>query len=187
MLMSVLSGLVVSIDALFIGVSLGLQKKCKFVYLVMINLFLTALCFIGFFIAEEVYELIAFDPDIIVGGAFIFLGVWTIASYVVSVYIKQRKQEQEEIGSRKTIIVVGIVMSVEAMLITMGLTFLFQPHATLAIPIAVAFAHFAYSAVTFILSRTKYVSRFPVALCHVISGLALVVYGLMALFVEISL
>lgn len=176
MLMSVLSGLIVSMDAFFIGLSLGLQKKCKFLYLAMINALLFALCILGFFIAGQVYELIPFDPDLIVGFAFIALGLWSILHYFIV-----------ENVSLKSIVLVGLVMSGEAMLITMGITFIFLPNSTILIPITVAFAHFAYSVLSFYLARAKQVKRIPVAVSHVISGAALIIYGLLALFVEFAI
>ncbi|MCL2837675.1 MAG: manganese efflux pump [Oscillospiraceae bacterium] len=189
MFMSVLSGLIVSVDAFFIGLSLGLQKRCKFLYLCLINVFLAGLCVLGFMIAERVYEIIPFDPDLIVGFAFIGLGLWYILHYFISKYIKRRKgiTGEEEITSLKTLIPIGLVMSGEAMLITMGITFIFGAEATFAIPITVALAHFGYSALSFFLARTKYVKRIPAVISHVISGLALITYGLMALFVEIGI
>jgi putative Mn2+ efflux pump MntP len=87
----VLSGLIVSVDAFFIGLSLGLQKRCRFLYLAVINAFLFGLCILGFLIAGRIYELIEFDTDLIVGFAFIALGLWCILQYVVSEYIKRRK------------------------------------------------------------------------------------------------
>lgn len=184
--MPVLFGLIVSVDAFFIGLSLGLQKKCKFIYLVIINSFLLGLCLLGFFIASMIYELIAFDTDLIVGFAFIALGLWSILHFFLSKYVKRRKgNPEEENASIKTIILVGLVMSGEAMIITMGITFIFLP-GSIIIPITVAFAHFVYSALSFCLARTEQVKRIPGTLCHVISGLALIIYGMMALFVEIG-
>jgi len=185
MFMPVLSGLIVSVDAFFIGLSLGLQKKCKFLYLAIINVFLLGLCILGFFIAGHVYELIPFDPDLIVGFAFISLGLWTILQFFVFEHIKRRRGTTDEVNvSLKTFVIVGLVMSVEAMLITMGITFIFLPHSTFIIPVTVALAHFGYSAVSFCLARTRHTRRIPVALSNVISGLALITYGVMALFVE---
>jgi len=187
--MSVLSGLIVSVDAFFIGLSLGLQKRCKFLYLCLINVFLFGLCILGFLIAEQIYEYIPFEPDYIVGFAFIGLGSWYILHYFISKYIKRRKgiTEGEEITSLKTLIPVGLVMSGEAMLITMGITFIFGVYSTFVIPITVALAHFGYSSLSFFLARTKYVQRIPAVISHVISGFALITYGLMALFVEIGI
>ena len=188
MFMPILSGLIVSVDAFFIGLSLGLQKRCRFLYLAVINGFLLGLCILGFLIAGRVYESIPFDPDLIVGFAFITLGIWTIFHFFVSEYIKRLKGTTEEvIISRKTITIVGLVMSIEAMLITMGITFIFLPSSTFVIPLIVAGAHFGYSALSFHLARTERVKRIPVALSHVISGFALITYGLMALFVEFGI
>ena len=188
MFLPIVSGLIVSVDAFFIGLSLGLQKKCRFLYLVIINAFLLGLCILGFFVAGQIYEHIPIDPDYIVGFSFIALGLWTILHYFISTGRKSRaKDDGEENTSRKTIVLVGLVMSVEAMLITMGITLIFLPESNLLIPLTVAFAHFGYSALSFYLARTKYVQRIPVYLSHIISGAALIIYGLMALFVEIGM
>ncbi|MCL2408000.1 MAG: hypothetical protein FWC96_00085 [Oscillospiraceae bacterium] len=182
MFMPVLSGLIVSLDAFFIGLSLGLQKRCKFLFLAIINAFLLGLCIFGFLIAGRIYELIPIDPDLIVGFAFISLGIWTVAHYFISEHIKRRKGTTEEVNvSLKTIVIVGLVMSIEAMLITMGITFIFLPDSAFLIPGTVAAAHFGYSALSFYLARTKHVKRIPIVLSHTISGLALITYGLMAL------
>jgi len=178
--MQIISGLIVSVDAFFVGLALGLQKGCRFIYLVAINLFLLCLCMVGFFIAVRVYSIIPFDTDIVVGLCFIALGLWCIAHFAFSKYTKAFGSE-----SRKTIVLVGLVMSLEAMIITMGITFIFQPHSTIVVPITVAFAHFGYSALSFLLARTRQFARIPVMVSNLVSGLALIVYGLMALFVEI--
>jgi len=142
---------------------------------------------LGFLIAEEIYERIAFDTDLVVGFAFIALGLWYMLHFFVSERIRRRKGNAEgETASLRTIVLVGLVMSVEAMLITMGITFLFLPGSTVLIPITVALAHFGYSALSFYLARTKYVRRIPPVVSHVVSGLALVIYGVMALFLEIG-
>ncbi|MCL1883840.1 MAG: manganese efflux pump [Defluviitaleaceae bacterium] len=180
--MPILSGLIVSVDAFFIGLSLGLQKKCRFFYLVLINIFLFALCVLGYLLAGQIYELITFDPDLIVGFAFIALGLWTILQFV-----RRKNSDDEANAPKKTIVLVGLVMSGEAMLITMGITFIFISQASVAIPLTVALAHFGYSAFSFYLARTRHVKRIPAALSHTISGLALITYGLFALFVEFGM
>jgi len=141
--MSALSSLIVSIDAFFIGLSLGLQKKCRFLYLFIINIFLFILCMLGFFIAERIYESIPFDPDLVIGLAFISIGSWYIIHYFISKYLNRHNNlNKKDNVSIKTIILVGLVMSVEAMLITMGITFIFLPNSSIIIPITVALAHF---------------------------------------------
>ena len=183
MLMSVISSLIVSVDAFFIGLSLGLQKKCKFLYLAVINIFLFVLCMIGFFVAGQVYEVIPINPDIVVGLAFILMGLWYILCYFIGEYKKRRSiNTATDKHFMKQIVIIGLVMSGEAMLITMGITLVFMPYSTVVIPVTVALAHFGYSALSFCIARTKQVKRIPVALSSIISGVALIVYGLMALF-----
>jgi len=143
---------------------------------------------LGFLIAGRIYEMIAFDTDLVVGFAFIGLGLWTMLQYFVSVWLRRRRRCTEDgEPSLRTIVLVGLVMSVEAMLITMGITFIFLPGSTVLIPLTVALAHFGYSALSFRLARTKHVRRIPLVVSHAVSGLALVTYGLMALFVELGL
>jgi len=188
MFMSVLSGLIVSVDAFFIGLSLGFQERCKFLYLVIINMFLFGLCILGFFIAEQIYELIPIDPDYVVGFAFIGLGVWYILHYFISQRIKRKKGDNEEReSSPRTISLIGLVMSIEAMVITMGITLIFLPNSTLLIPLTVALAHFGYSALSFYFARTERMKQIPAVYSHIISGLGLIIYGLLALFVEIEI
>jgi len=187
MFMSVLSGLIVSIDAFFIGLSLGLQERYRYIYLVATNLFLMGLCVIGFFVAGHIYEILPFDPDFIVGFAFIALGLWTIIQFFLCGYIKKRNGGRGKQESNKIFVLIGLVMSFEAMLITMGITIVFHPGATLFIPVSVALAHFGYSTFSFFMARMKRVKKIPAAVCHVISGIALIVYGLMAFFIEFGI
>jgi putative Mn2+ efflux pump MntP len=172
--MAIFSGLIVSIDAFFIGISLGLQSRCRFLYLVVINFFLLCLCLAGFFIAGRIYDYIPFDTDYIVGIIFILLGIWYILHHFIG-------DKHENHSSLRTIAIIGLVMSVEAMIITMGITLIFGSN--IAIPITVALAHFGYSALTFFLARTKYVKRLPMAWNHIFAGSALMIYGVFALFV----
>jgi len=181
MFLSILSGLIVSIDAFFIGLSLGFNKRCRFLHLAIINAYLLILCIIGFLAAGHIYELIPFEPDYIVGFAFISLGLWTILQY----FVIRRIKNEEKSESLKTIVLVGFVMSLEAMLITMGLTFIFRPYSFFVIPLTVTAAHFGYSVLSFYLARSEHASRISIRASHIISGLALIVYGLMALFVDL--
>ena len=80
-----------------------------------------------------------------------------------------------------------MLIMIVIMMITMGITFIFLPGSTLTIPVTVALAHFGYSAFSFLLARTKYVERIPIVISHIISGLALIIYGLLAIFVEFGI
>ena len=185
MFIPVIVGLIVSIDAFFIGLSLGMQKKCKFIYLAIINAFLLGLCILGFIVAGQIYELIPFDPDIVVGLTFIALGIWTILHFFISKHIKRHRGTGDDTNaSIKTFAIIGIVMSLEAMLITMGITLVFLPESTLIIPLIVAIAHFGYSTLAFYLTRIKRIQQIPVTLSYIISGSALIIYGMMAIFAE---
>jgi len=185
MFIPVLSGLIVSLDAFFIGLSLGLQKRCRFLYLIIINIFLISLCFIGYLVAEPIDELFKFDSDIIVGISFITLGLWWIFQCFISEYYKRNKTKPSKPKTfLKTIILVGLVMSIEAMFITIGITIIFIENTSILIPITIGLAHFGYSTISFYLARMKYLKNMPCVITNVISGCALIVYGLLALFIE---
>jgi len=186
MFIAIISALIVSIDAFFIGLSLGLQKRCKFLYLFIINTVLLGLCVVGFFVAERIYDQIPFEPDYVVGFAFVTLGLWTILQYFMLSHKKHLEDsDYKEPTSIKSIVIIGAVMSIEAMLITMGLVFIFLPQSFFVIALTVWAAHFGYSALSFCLARSKYAARISVKLSHIISGAALIAYGLMTLFLEL--
>jgi len=192
------AGLLVSIDALFIGVSLGTQKKCKFWYLALINTVLLGLCFLGYALGVWIGESADIELDIVIGILFILLGFWTIVNHFV---FERRANKKQELLKTKcetnndtddacrfltapssnrlnaNTIITGILMSGEAMLITLGLTILFD-YPTIVLPLTVGLAHFVYSAVTFLFS--KYLRRLPPSAGAIIAGSALIVYGIMA-------
>jgi len=208
---AILSGLLVSIDALFIGVSFGTQKTCRFIHIFLINIYLFALCLWGFAIGILVRDNINFDFDLIIGIIFITFGIWTILFYFL--FIKQaknihsstknigfddkqsknlnlyaefhtiqnkkgKKQVKTDTKLSKNVILTGIFMSIEAMIITIGLTLMLDTR-TIFIPITIAIAHFIYCTTTFFFS--KYLRKLPHSVGHTLSGLALVIYGIMAL------
>jgi len=182
--MAIVSGLIVSVDAFFIGISLGLQKQCRYRYLLIINAVLLVLCLAGYLVAERIYYRIPFEPDWIVGVSFLALGTGNIVQC-----LRKRKRRKEcaallsdaAPASKKTIVLSGVVMSVEAMLITMGITFLFLPRATLWIPLTVAFAHLGYSTLSFWGVRGRHAQKIPATISQILSGCALLAYGAMAL------
>jgi len=197
MLAAIFAGLLVSIDALFIGVSFGTNKKCKFWHVLIINAALFGLCILGYFLGILIGERIELELDLLIGILFITLGAWVIVSYFIFEHRKRKKakekenllaeenslpQEQEiaKEGSLKSIWLTGIFMSVEAMFITIGLT-LTLDLTTILIPITVAVAHFVYSTVTFF--GAKYLRRFPTMAGSIISGSALIIYGIMAIVI----
>ena len=174
---AVIAGLIVSIDALFIGISFGTNKRCRFWHVVVINMFLLALCFVGYIIGVFVLSNLEFDFDIIIGTLFILLGLWVIASCFI---FEKRKEKKGSKSNSSSLVITGLLMSVEAMLITLGLT-LTLDYTTVLIPITVGLAHFIYCTVTFFLA--KYFRRLSPIVGHVISGVALIIYGVMALVI----
>ena len=158
-----------SIDALFIGISFGTQKKCRFWHVLVINIVLIALCFVGYFLGFWIGDNVDIELGLVIGILFIVLGVWVMLAYFL---FKGEKHQQ------KSIWLTGVFMSVEAMFITIGLTLTLDV-TTILIPVTVGLAHFVYSAVMFFMA--KYLRRFPPLAGHIISGLALVTYGIMAI------
>jgi len=177
MWVAVFAGLLVSIDALFIGISFGTQKKCKFWHVLVINIVLFGLCMLGYVLGILIGDRIDFELDLIIGLLFITLGTWVIASYFI---FEHRKRNEPEEGRHQTksIWLTGVFMSAEAMFITIGLTLTLDV-TTILIPITVGLAHFVYSAATFFMS--KRLRRLPQMAGHIISGFALIIYGIMAL------
>ena len=177
MWIAVFAGLLVSIDALFIGVSFGTQKRCKFWHIVVINIGLLALCVLGYFLGILIGDNVNFEIYLVIGLLFITLGLWIIASYFVFEHKKPDKQSKQQ---TKSILLTGIFMSIEAMFITIGLTLTLDMR-TILIPLTVGFAHFIYSATTFALA--KHLRRFPPMAGHIISGVAIIIYGIMAIVI----
>jgi len=192
MVAAIVSGLIVSLDAFFIGLSLGLQGRVKYVHIIAINVLLSTLCFVGYILAVYLGEFLPFEPDLLVGGAFISLGTWSILGALRAKLTKPSKGEcgEQGAGSCKTLIPVGVVMSVEAMLITIGITLIFADREALGlslnlpllIPATVAAAHFVYATGAFYLAQLRFVKKLPLLWSGVISGAALIVYGVLAIF-----
>ena len=158
------ASVLVSLDALFIGVSFGSQKKCKYLHIIIINTALFLLCMLGYLAGILIHGL-DLEFDLVIGILFMLLGLWTIASYFIF--------RSDKINIALT----GIFMSVEAMFITIGLMLTLDT-TTVLIPITVAVAHFIFCSVTFVFS--KKLRKFPPLIGHLISGLALITYGILA-------
>jgi len=192
MLVAILAGLLVSIDALFIGVSFGSQKRCKFWHLLIINAVLIGLCFLGYGLGIWIGDRVDIELDIVIGILFILLGAWTISSYFIFERRKARKLKEaenselegesepkkERKGISKNIVLAGLFMSIEAMFITIALTLTLDV-TTIFIPLTVGLAHFIYSAVTFFFA--KYLRRLPPIVGHIVAGSTLIIYGILAL------
>ncbi|MCL2821938.1 MAG: manganese efflux pump [Firmicutes bacterium] len=219
MWIAIFSGLLVSVDALFIGISFGSQKKCRFWHLVSINMVLIALCFLGYGLGVWIGDKVDVELDFVIGTLFISLGSATILHFLFFERKNLKKkmndknsdkdsdkgkdkdnsenddrQEQNcsvikiksDTGSvdknnlpTKNTIATGILMSVEAMFITIGLTLVLDK-TTILIPLTVGLAHFIYCTVSFFLA--KHLRRLSPAVGPIVAGIALIIYGTMAFF-----
>jgi len=207
MWIAVLSGLLVSIDALFIGVSFGSQKRCRLWHVLVINAFLVGLCFVGYALGVWIGDSVDIELDIVIGILFILLGSWTIVYYfaferrkVLKCVCKPLAGTIDEIEAEdspvaaaevcdcsgvqpqkklptKNTVLTGLFMSIEALFITIGLTLILDT-VTFLIPLTVGLAHLVYCVVTFFFA--KYLRRLPAMAGPIAAGAALIVYGILA-------
>jgi len=87
---TVFAGLLVSVDSLFIGISFGTQKRCKYRHVAVINAVLSALCFLGYALGVLLGGKVNFELDLVIGLLFIALGIWVIASYFIFEHKKNK-------------------------------------------------------------------------------------------------
>jgi len=176
MWIAVLAGILVSLDALFIGISFGTQKRCRFWHVLIINAVLLGLCMLGYILGILIGESIGFETDLIVGLVFIALGVWVVISY----FLFERRKTKDNKHQMKSIVLTGTFMSAEAMFITVGLTLSLDVK-TIFIPITVALAHLVFSFTTFFCAKS--LRRLKPMVGQIISGVALIIYGILAIVV----
>jgi putative Mn2+ efflux pump MntP len=122
----------VSLDALFVGMSLKLQKSFRASYNFIIAGIIFALCVPAYFIAGGLMEHIDFDMDWIVGAAFLILGFRNLFA----------KDEEQMVLSIGAIIALGLVMSIDGVVATAALTI--EQGKIFAIPILTALGHLAF-------------------------------------------
>jgi len=147
--------MLVSLDALFVGMSLKLQKGFKLAYDFLIPSILLALSLIAYYVAGALSDLINFDTSWLVGGAFLILGVRNLFS----------KDEKSTILTTGTVIVLSLVMSIDSVITTVLLTI--ENGDTVLIPILVSLGHFIF------LITGSYVVKFmkiPLKIRNIISA-----------------
>ena len=121
--------IMVSIDAIFVGMSLGAQKGYKTRYSLIIASIIFFCSLVSFFIAIAVKQTIHFNSSQITGIAFTLLGIKNLFS----------KDEEKGTISLGSIVILGFVMSIDAVVATFFLT-IDQMHSVL-IPISAAAGH----------------------------------------------
>ena len=108
----VITAALVSLDALFVGMSLALQKNFKRSYLLVIAAIIFVMSTIAYLAAGALRASIGFETSWIVGGAFVVLGVRNLFA----------KDEEKMTLSIGTIIALGLVMSIDGMVGAVAVT-----------------------------------------------------------------
>ncbi|MCL2679327.1 MAG: hypothetical protein FWF18_03455 [Dehalococcoidia bacterium] len=121
----------VSLEALFVGMSLKLQKGFRLVYSFMISGFLIAMSLIAFFASRVLIRFIDFEVSWLLGGAFVLLGIVTLVSKD-----EGKNKTNLNIG---TIIAASLIMAFECVVATIALTI--SHGELLLIPFAVSLGH----------------------------------------------
>jgi len=212
MLAAILAGLLVSIDALFIGVSFGTQKKCKFWHILVINIALFGLCILGYYLGILIGDRVDIELDLVIGIVFISLGVWVIASYFLFERRKRKKQENSKIedsidclsessqetpaNNQETKTDTNNNSKKEGSTKNIWLTGLFMSVEAMFITIGLTLtldvttilipltvAIAHFAYCTATFFLSKYLRKFPAMVGHIIAGSALIVYGIMAIVI----
>ena len=126
------TAVLVSLDALFVGMSLKLRKDFKYSFAVFITCVLLVMSAIAYFIAGALIEFVHFKTSWFVGGAFLLLGAKNLFA----------KDEEQMVPTMGAILVLGFVMSIDCVVATVALTI--DQGEIFFIPITVSFGHFAF-------------------------------------------
>ena len=122
----------VSLDAIFVGMSLKLQKDFKPSFIFIISGILVAMSITAYFVAGALAGFMDFETSWLVGGAFLLLGVRNLFA----------KDEEKMNLTMGAIIILGLVMSIDCVIATVVLT-IDQPE-TFFTPVIVSFGHFVF-------------------------------------------
>ena len=121
--------IMISLDATFVGMSLGAQKGYKNRYPFIIASIILLCSLVSFFVALAVKQTLHFNSSVIIGIAFVILGLKNLFA----------RDEEKGTISTASIIFLGFVMSIDAVVATFFLT-IGQMHSIL-IPISAAAGH----------------------------------------------
>jgi len=128
----IVTAVLVSLDALFVGMSLKLQKGFKWRYLFIIAAIILALCTVAYFAAGGVRVHMNLHTGWIIGLAFVLLGVKNLFT----------RDEAKITLSVAAIIVLGLVMSIDGVVATVVLS-IDQMH-TFWTPVLMPVGHLAF-------------------------------------------
>ena len=108
----IITAALVSLDALFVGMSLKLQKGFKLAYFFMIAAIILVTSVAAYFVAGVLADYIEFETSIIVGVVFLILGIRSLFD----------KDEDHMVMGTGTIAVLGLIMSIDGVVATTVLT-----------------------------------------------------------------
>jgi len=128
----IITVLLVSVDALFIGMYLKLQNNFKHHYLLLLAFIKLICCMIAYLLASVIMKYINFDINFLVGIIFLILALETF-------FAGENKQKTINISS---IILFGIIISLDGVLVTMVLTIDFGQ--IILIPLFVTISHLLF-------------------------------------------
>ena len=157
--------LLVSTDAFFIGISLGATRGYRFRYLFLISAILFLFSAFSFCIATAAKGFIDLDFSVMVGVTFIVLGLTNLAS-----------KDDTSCGiAIKKIVLLGLVMSIDVVVATTSLTL---KYSAIFIPCVLAASHFLFLMCGSVL--TKYI-HMPQKVRSIISAVCLITVGVLNL------
>jgi len=144
----IVTTMIVSIDAFFVGMALKLQNNFKPRVVLLISSVIATICFSAYFVAGKLAEYINFNTSWIVGVAFLLLGIRHLFS----------KEKEKGNISLRTIIALGVLMSVDAVVATTVLTLEHGP--SILTPVLASLGHLMFlliggSIARFIKTRKK--------------------------------
>jgi len=127
-----LTAIFVSLDAIFVGMSLKLQKGFKMPYIFLISGILLTVSVAAYYTAGALTGFIGFDASWIIGGAFLLLGIRNLFA----------KDEDKMILTTSAVIVISLVMSIDCVVATVALVL--EQGQTILIPVLIVFGHFVF-------------------------------------------
>lgn len=122
----------ISLDALFVGMSLKLQKGFRWRYLFVISTIIMIFSSVAYVVACSLKDFIAFDLSWIVGTIFVFLGIKNLFA----------SDRQKKSVSLLSTILLGIIMSIDAVVATVSLTI--DQVQTFLIPVLLTAGHLLF-------------------------------------------
>ena len=133
--------ILISLDAVFIGMSLKLQRSFNIRVISIISATIFSICVSAYFVAGLLAEYIGFNASWFVGIAFLLLAIRHLFA----------KSEENKLYTVKVIIFLGIIMSIDAVVATTVLTL--EHDKTFLIPILAFVGHLIFLLIGGLIAR----------------------------------